>query len=130
MIIFLVKSFLGNFYRHLALFFWSHWLATSKAVFFKNGLFFVYFRSFQTNNTFITSNHCEKMSCPPSVRCRDSNPQPSKFESPPITTRPGLPPTSKVVCQAGQNSSLPAKIFCLLLIGTVNNLVSWSWQNE
>ena len=24
-IIFLVKSFLGNFYRHLAIFFWSHW---------------------------------------------------------------------------------------------------------
>ena len=24
--IFLVKSFLGNFYRHLAIFFWSHWL--------------------------------------------------------------------------------------------------------
>ena len=24
-IIFKVKSFLGNFYRHLAIFFWSHW---------------------------------------------------------------------------------------------------------
>ena len=24
--IFQVKSFLGNFYRHLAIFFWSHWL--------------------------------------------------------------------------------------------------------
>ena len=24
-IIFLVKLFLGNFYRHLAIFFWSHW---------------------------------------------------------------------------------------------------------
>ena len=24
-IIFLVKSFLGNFFRHLAVFFWSHW---------------------------------------------------------------------------------------------------------
>ena len=24
-LIFLVKSFLGNFYRHLAIFFWSHW---------------------------------------------------------------------------------------------------------
>ena len=23
--IFLVKSFLGNFYRHLAIFYWSHW---------------------------------------------------------------------------------------------------------
>ena len=25
-IIFLVKSFLGDFYRHLAIFFWSHWV--------------------------------------------------------------------------------------------------------
>ena len=25
-IIFLVKSLLGNFYRHLAIFFWSHWM--------------------------------------------------------------------------------------------------------
>ena len=24
--IFLVKSFLGNFYRHVAIFIWSHWL--------------------------------------------------------------------------------------------------------
>ena len=24
-LIFLVKSFLGNFYRHLAIFYWSHW---------------------------------------------------------------------------------------------------------
>ena len=28
-IIFLVKSFLGNFYRHLAIFFWSHWFCSS-----------------------------------------------------------------------------------------------------
>ena len=26
--IFLVKSFLGNFYRHLAIFIWSHWILT------------------------------------------------------------------------------------------------------
>ena len=25
-IIFIVKPFLGNFYRHLAIFIWSHWL--------------------------------------------------------------------------------------------------------
>ena len=29
------------------------------------------------------------MSCPSSIRCRDSNSQPLKHESPPITTRPG-----------------------------------------
>ena len=52
------------------------------------GLFFVYFRSFQTNNTIFTTNQCEKMSCPSSIRRRDSNPQPLERESPPITTRP------------------------------------------
>ena len=34
-------------------------------IFFKwanHGLFFVYFRSFQTNNTIFTTNICEKMS--------------------------------------------------------------------
>ena len=30
--------------------------------------------------------------CPSSIRCWDSNPQPSRHESPPIITRPGLPP--------------------------------------
>ena len=29
-IIFLVKSFLGNFYRHLAIFFWSHWVCNER----------------------------------------------------------------------------------------------------
>ena len=54
------------------------------------GLFFVYFRSFQTNITIFTI--CEK--CPSSIRCRDSNPWPLERESLPITTRPGLPPNS------------------------------------
>ena len=31
------------------------------------------------------------MSCPSWFRCRDSNPRPKERESPPITTRPGLP---------------------------------------
>ena len=29
--------------------------------------------------------------CPSSIWCWDSNLQPSEYESPPITTRPGLP---------------------------------------
>ena len=33
-----------------------------------------------------------KMSCPSSIRRWDSNPRPLERESPPITTRPGLPP--------------------------------------
>ena len=56
-------------------------------------LFFIYFRSFQTNNTIFTTNQCEKMSCPSSICRRGLNPWPSERESPPITTRPGLPVT-------------------------------------
>ena len=50
-------------------------------------LFSVFFK--QTLQIF-TTNICEK--CPSSLRCRDSNPRPLERESPPIATRPGLPP--------------------------------------
>ena len=54
-------------------------------------LFFVYFRSFQTNiTTIFTTNQCEK--CTSSIWQWDSNPRPFEQESSPITTRPGLPP--------------------------------------
>ena len=55
------------------------------------GLFFIYFRSFKKNivRTF-TTDQCEKMSCPSSIRRRDSNSRPSEHEPPHITTRPGL----------------------------------------
>ena len=52
------------------------------------GLFFVYFRSYQTNFTIFTTNNCEK--CPSSIRRRESNPRPLVRESLPLTTRPGL----------------------------------------
>ena len=45
------------------------------------------FSSFQTNITILTTNKCEK--CPSSIW--DSNLQPSDYESPPLSTRPGLP---------------------------------------
>ena len=48
------------------------------------------FSSFQTHITIFTTNKCEK--CPSSRRYCDSNSQPLENESPPITTRPGLPP--------------------------------------
>ena len=48
------------------------------------------FLSFQTNITILTTHKCEK--CPSSIRRQDSNSQPSDYESPPLTTRPGLPP--------------------------------------
>ena len=45
---------------------------------------------FSTNITIFTTNKCEK--CPFSIWCWDSNTHPSEHVSPPITTRPGLPP--------------------------------------
>ena len=48
------------------------------------------FSSFRINITIFTTNQCEK--CLSSLRCWDSNPLPLEYESPPITTRPGLPP--------------------------------------
>ena len=46
------------------------------------GLFFVYFRSFQTNNTIFTTNQCEKTSCPSRIRRWDSNPRPTAYFEP------------------------------------------------
>ena len=79
---------------------WFHSLPTKaserndifgQSVFLKNwptpASLFIYFRSFQTNIiTNFTTNYC-----PSSIRCRDSNPRPLEHESPPISTRPGLP---------------------------------------
>ena len=48
------------------------------------------FSSFQTQITIFISNKCEK--CPSIMWCQDSNSQLLAHESPPITTRPGLPP--------------------------------------
>ena len=44
---------------------------------------------------FVFSNkHYNVKKCPSSIRWWDSNTQPSVHESPPITTKPGLPPNS------------------------------------
>ena len=48
------------------------------------------FRLFETNiNTVLQQINVKK--CPSNKRCWNLNPQPSEHESPPITTRPGLP---------------------------------------
>ena len=64
--------------------------------FYKNGptpaSFLFIFALFKQTIQFFTTNQCEKMSCPSSIRRKDSNPWPLERESPPITTRPGLPP--------------------------------------
>ena len=54
---------------------------------------FVYFQSFHANiNTIVQQMKVKK--CPSSKQHWDSNPRPSECESPPITTRPGLPTDS------------------------------------
>ena len=64
-----IKSFICCFYL-------LYYISFTRAIFFKKwvnpGLFFVYFRSFQTNISNFTTKICEK--CPSSIRCRDSNP--------------------------------------------------------
>ena len=52
---------------------------------------FCLFSSIQTNITNFTTNMNVKK-CPSSIQHRDSNSQPSDYESPPFTTRPGLLP--------------------------------------
>ena len=54
------------------------------------GLFLFIFGLFKQKLQIFTSNICEK--CPSSIWYRDLNPRPSEHDSPPITTRPGLPP--------------------------------------
>ena len=48
------------------------------------------FSSFQTTLQILQQLNVKK--CPSSIRCWDSNSRPLEHESPPITTRPGLPP--------------------------------------
>ena len=79
-------------------------------------LFFCYFCLFQTNITILTTNKREKCSC------WDSNLQPSEHGSPPITTRPGLPPPLFVfLIQFGGNN------FLTMIEGWMDPLVGKSW---
>ena len=58
-------------------------------------LFFIYFRLFKHTLQFLQQINVKK--CPSSIRFRDSNSQPMEHESPPITTRPGLPPKNSIL---------------------------------
>ena len=53
----------------------------------------VYFWSFLQ---ILQQNNVRK--CPSSIWCQDLNSRPSDYESPPLTTRPGLPPISLKCC--------------------------------
>ena len=54
------------------------------------GLFSFIIGLFKQTLNFFTTNICEIFLS--SIQCQDLNPRPSECESPPITTRPGLPP--------------------------------------
>ena len=54
------------------------------------GLFYCLLSVFSNKHYNFYNNICDK--CPSSIRCQDLNPQPLGRESPPITTRPWLPP--------------------------------------
>ena len=71
------------------------------------------FSSFQTNTTFFTTIYMKK--CPSSLRCWDLNPQPSAHESPPITTRPGLP--LSILRHHVLILSTPSKLSCTIFWG-------------
>ena len=58
------------------------------------GLFFVYFWSYSNKQYNFYNN--SKWKNPSSIQRRDLNPRPLEHESPPITTRPGLPPNRKL----------------------------------
>ena len=53
------------------------------------------------------------------MQCRDSNPRPSERESPPITTRPGLPPNEKMFSHWYASGFLQFKIPQVLVIEPV-----------
>ena len=60
------------------------------------GLYSIYFRLFIETIQILQQINVKK--CPSSIQCWDSNSQPSDFESPPLTTKPGLPPLSINLC--------------------------------
>ena len=70
------------------------------------GLFLIYFCLFKHITYFTTNTYVKK--CPSSIQCWDSISQPLEHETPPITTRPGLPPL---------NIFLPSLPMCLAPLG-------------
>ena len=75
------------------------------------------FSAFSNKQYNFKTNQCEKMSCPSSIRCQDSNPRPLDHESSLIITRPALPPTLQLV-------TILAGLHSVALLSTNNNTFS------
>ena len=78
--------------------------------------------SFQTHITNFTTNMYVKK-CPSSIWCRDLNSRPLEHESPPITTRPGLPPHRNFVfvVYSQRPKDLVITLFLVFLLALVLN---------
>ena len=67
------------------------------------GLFFHFFGLFRQILQFLWQIYVKK--CPSNIQCQDSNQWPSKHESPPTTTRPGLPPNLKLFIPTSRHTA-------------------------
>ena len=63
--------------------------------------FIVYFGLFKQTSLQLLQQIYVKI-CPSSIWCQDSNPRPLEHESPPMTTRPKLPPNEVIVRSGSQ----------------------------
>ena len=79
------------------------------------------FLSFQTciQAIFTTSRYVKK--CPSSIRYRDSNSRPLEHESPPITTRPVLPPWDQYYIGSFLQLGSPLSILTIVLLFSQHN---------
>ena len=86
------------------------------------GVFFIYFRLFKQINV---------NKCPSSKQCWDLNPRPLEHESPPMITRPGLPPILLVLFwneKAFESEVLNLFKPNFLYLGLPNfDVAAWSW---
>ena len=88
------KGHKTRFSQHTKMFYWDVWVRY--LLYIITGLFFIYFRLFKNTLQFLQQINMKK--CPSSIQCKDLNSCRLEHESPPITTRPGLPPYSTLFC--------------------------------
>ena len=92
-----------------------------------HSLFFVYFRSFQTNNTIFTTNQCEK--CPNVHLVYSAGIQTFWTESSTITTRPlGFPPNTIHILRMNSHELHAYAMVegCGAKIGKFSILLTWN----
>ena len=85
------------------------------------GLFFISFRIFTHTLQFLQQINVKN--CPSNIWCRDSNSRPLDHESPPITARPGLPPSlSFLFAQSLCSQMLIKQLYYIQSVTETNHL--------